>query len=270
MPPGVTLTATLKDVIAPTGGGTAVAVGSKLQITLCGFGASIPLVPGDGLLAYGAIPQEVVQVDTTPISINLYNNAVISPAGTFYCIALLDDEDDIIQANNYQFLADGTFDLSNLTPIIPGTPTMYAESPTRITPYQFQLSHNVIGGAPIGVYFNGGYQRMGPPPLDYQLNGRIIVTTFPVIPPDTLYAVYMGLGNGGLILSVHLVTDTLTPMGAATWTLSRKPLNGTLIGLYYNDIFQRQDFEYEVLGQTVTPNFATYAGDSVYAVYYSS
>jgi hypothetical protein len=275
MPPGVIIKAGLGIIAIPY---TAPdqphsGEGYKLQLTLCGFGAAIPTIPGEGILADAGIPRIFTQGPVEPIEIEAYSNSEISPLGTFYCIAVLTDEDDVIQANNYQFLADGTYDLSTTEPIIEGTPTMISEIPRWLTAFTHQLSAAVIGGAPIGIFYNGGFQRPG---VDYQLNGLVIQTTFPVLPGE-LYAVYMGLANGSLVLGpVQLVVDQLTPMGAASWTLTKKPRNGLLVGLWYNDGFQRPGpapFDYTLSGatfQTVTPNFATYDGDSVYAVYYGT
>lgn len=109
--PGVNLTANLESIL----GGTE--KGGFLRITLCGFGPVLPAVPNVGMLADAGIPMYVgPQVGSTPIAQTLWGNDVINPSGTFYEIALLDQDKDVIQAGIYQLNNDaGTVDLSTLT-----------------------------------------------------------------------------------------------------------------------------------------------------------
>lgn len=107
---GVTLTANLESIL----GGTAEA--GFLRITLCGFGPVLPSVPGVAMLADAGVPQLIgPQVGSTPISQKLWGNDVITPAITFYEIAVLDQNKEVIQVGAYQFgNADGTVDLSSV------------------------------------------------------------------------------------------------------------------------------------------------------------
>jgi hypothetical protein len=92
-----------------------------LRITLCGYGPQCPSVPGTCMLADAGVPQMVgPQIDSaTPLSVELYGNDVISPVNTFYEVAVLDANQDVVQANNYTLTGSGTSDLSELTPIMP-------------------------------------------------------------------------------------------------------------------------------------------------------
>lgn len=51
---------------------------------------------------------------STPI----WGNDVITPAGTYYTIALLDGQGNVVQCAQYQLTGSGTQDLSNLSPIL--------------------------------------------------------------------------------------------------------------------------------------------------------
>lgn len=117
----ITLTAQLISILAPTN------EGGYLRVTLCGFGPVCPSVAGVGMLADAGVPQLVgPQSGSTPLSQELYGNDVITPSGTFYEIAVLDSNKDVVQANNYTLTGAGPYDLSTLSPVVP--------------PYGFSLS----------------------------------------------------------------------------------------------------------------------------------
>lgn len=113
--PQITLTANLESILAGA------ETGGYLRITLCGSGPVIPAVPGTCVLADATIPQIIgPQVGSTPLSIELYGNDVIVPGPdvTFYEIAVLDDDQNVIQAGNYRFDGAGTIDLSEAAQIV--------------------------------------------------------------------------------------------------------------------------------------------------------
>jgi hypothetical protein len=111
-PTPITLTAQLESILATS------SEGGYLRITLCGYGPVCPSVPGVGMLADAGVPQYEGPQGTTELSLMLYGNDVIQPAGTFYEIAVLDANKDVVQANNYNLTGSGTFDLSTLIPIV--------------------------------------------------------------------------------------------------------------------------------------------------------
>jgi hypothetical protein len=92
-----------------------------LRITLCGYGMVTPAIATVGMLADAGIPQLLgPQTDAvTPLLITLPRNNVITPAGTFYEIAVLDQNQNVIQTENYQFNGPGPFDLSTSSPVTP-------------------------------------------------------------------------------------------------------------------------------------------------------
>lgn len=142
MPPGVNLTAKLENIEGTNEPG-------YLRVTLCGFGPIVPCIRGTGILANAGIPKVVgPQVDLAhPITVPLWGNDAITPADTFYEIAVLDGSQNVIQAGLYQFLnAAGNVDLSNAAQI-PG-------------PYGFQLGdlryQPCTGAVPGSVYVAPG------------------------------------------------------------------------------------------------------------------
>lgn len=112
--PQITLTANLESIVG------AAAVGGYLRVTLCGYGPQPPAVPGTCMLANAGVPQLVgPQIDSTPISVELFGNDVITPANTFYEVSVLDQNQDVIQSAIYQFNGSGTTDLADAQPILP-------------------------------------------------------------------------------------------------------------------------------------------------------
>src|ERR1700678_2530252 len=77
------------------------------------------------------------------ISIPLWGNDVITPAGTYYSVAVIDDKKNVVQSAMYQFTGSGTIDISTVSPInlqpLPPTPPIPASAiyiivPTSTTP----------------------------------------------------------------------------------------------------------------------------------------
>lgn len=112
--PQITLTANLESIV------DGAELGGYLRITLCGYGPQLPSIPGTCMLGDAGVPQLVgPQEGTTPLSVELWGNDVITPANTFYEIAMLDQNKDVIQCGMYQFTGSGTTDLSNAPQILP-------------------------------------------------------------------------------------------------------------------------------------------------------
>lgn len=114
MAQNITLTANLKSILG------AASLNGYLEITLCGFGIIPPRVPADSvMLGDSSIPQ--VNGPASTFSVKLYGNDQITPSGTFYSIAVLDQNKNVIQAGIYQLTGTNTFDLSQLNPIVPAS-----------------------------------------------------------------------------------------------------------------------------------------------------
>jgi hypothetical protein len=172
--PQITLTADLESILA--GAQTA----GYLRITLCGFGPIPPNVPGTCMLADAGIPQIVgPQVGATQISILLYGNDVIQPLNadgspaTFYEIAVLDSNKNVIQSANYRLTGAGTQPLPGQPPIVP--PYGSQLSALQYLPCAGAVPGNayVAPGVPVMVFYNGVALPMGQalPWLSYTISG---------------------------------------------------------------------------------------------------
>jgi hypothetical protein len=92
-----------------------------VEFSLCGYGSQIPRVQGTSLLA---------RVTTKPIPVddngrfeaNLYGNDMIVPAGTFYTLTVMDDNNNVVQCNAYQITGTGSIDMSWAIPYDPNQP----------------------------------------------------------------------------------------------------------------------------------------------------
>ena len=127
--PQITLTATLLNY----SGNALGSAGSPayLRIALCGFGQSLPRVSGTAMIGSIASWPGDISYTGTALSIKLWGNDVITPGPgtTYYSIAVLDANRNIIQSGAYQFSGTQTVDLSTATPyfptvVVPTTPTV--------------------------------------------------------------------------------------------------------------------------------------------------
>lgn len=183
--PAITLTANLQTV---AGGGLE---GGYMRVTLCGYGSQVPSVPGTSLLADAGVPQLIGPQTSagSPLSVQLYGNDVIVPANTFYEIAVLDLNKNVIQAENYLLTGSGTFDLSSLVPIMP--PFGFPPINLRYAPCTGSGTAWVAPGSYLlGVAYNGVMLRAGLPPplLSYTAVGTAITLTFAPDPLDKIDA----------------------------------------------------------------------------------
>jgi hypothetical protein len=338
--PQITLTALLGTISGAAAGSTSNP--ARLRIALCGFGATLPAIPGTQNVALVG-PTEYFDSGagfTGGTAIKLWGNDVISPPGTWYEIAVIDGNENVVQCGAYQFAGTQTIDLSQaqqmlagvtyLAVAVPNGPfpgasyelpltfaplagnpllyyggllqdakwfelnanylslnfttapgdSLYMQYPTQqfgagaaMTPW-IAIANGVFPGraytlptAPpgaqlVGIFYNGGFQRPG---IDYNLNGQNLTMTFDTDAPNpdapSLCALYMRMAG------------TLTveqPSGAypgTVYTLATAPANGQLVGLWWNQLFQRPQIDYTVAGDTITLNFSTQAGDNLYATH---
>jgi hypothetical protein len=96
-------------------------MGGSVSIQLCGYASQIPRVNGVAVLS----AVEALNLSVNPqgiITVTLYGNDQISPAGTFYAFTFMDDNGDVIQTNAYRFTGGGSFDLSLIDPYDPNQP----------------------------------------------------------------------------------------------------------------------------------------------------
>src|SRR5208337_890227 len=114
--PQITLTATLLDYSgAPIGSAL---LPAYVRIALCGFGQTLPCISGTGMVGkIASWPTDIPYVGAA-ISVPLWGNDVITPIGTYYSIAVLDANKNVIQSGIYQFTGTHTIDLSNAVQIV--------------------------------------------------------------------------------------------------------------------------------------------------------
>lgn len=128
--PNITLTATLEDIQGLAAGTTANP--AKLRIALCGYYRTLPVIVGTTNIAKVG-PYEILSTGG-PISIPLWGNNQISPTNTYYEIAILDGEDNVLQCAAYIFNGPQTIDLSNVTQINPPPPVPETLIPVYTNP----------------------------------------------------------------------------------------------------------------------------------------
>lgn len=120
--PQITLKVTLLDYSGATIG-TATQP-AYVRISLVGYRQVLPCIPGTGNIAKVASwsAGDIPFVGSL-LTILLWGNDVIAPANTYYCIAVLDANKNVLQSGNYQFTGTQTIDLSSAPQIIPTPPT---------------------------------------------------------------------------------------------------------------------------------------------------
>lgn len=168
-----------------------------LRVTLCGFGFVIPRILGVGVLANAGVPQTIgPQVGTTPLQMPLWGNDSITPAETFYEVAVLDENRNVIQAGNYilnNIPGGGYWDLSVLEPIIPpygfGLGALaYIACGATGSPTVWQVPGKLIALAYNGILLPQNVP--GPPPLSYLYDpiAHTITLNFTPSPGDRIDA----------------------------------------------------------------------------------
>lgn len=185
--PNITLTATLVN-LSGDAVGTA-ADPAKLRIALCGYGPILPEITGTATLDKPG-PYFFYDIGTGiggGSGVKLWGNDQLTPNGTFYEIAVLDGDDNVVQCGAYRFTGGPvTIDLSNAVQIVPpyGLP---------IGGLQYLVCSGAVPGtaytAPgivVAVAYNGNFLR---PTIDYTVAGGTNITlNFATETGDTIYA----------------------------------------------------------------------------------
>jgi hypothetical protein len=262
--PQITLTATLEDLSGVAAG--SIANPARLRIALCGYGASLPRIAGTSNLA--KVGPFDSYSDGTALSIQLWGNDAITPAGTFYSIMVLDGEENVVQCANYQFAGTTTVDLSSaapyLPPLFPVIPIAALEVQYALaTPAAPQVANTIYTapGAVIAVYYSGMAQRPG---IDWiATTASQFQLTFATNANDTVYALCALVASPNVDLQFSLCA----PAGPqAAGTLYTAP--GKVVMVYYDPLSLRPVIDYTlVTAETFTLNFALNAGDVIYALY---
>lgn len=177
------------------------AVGGSLIIALCNFGSQVPRVPSVGVVV-DAGPISYPAASDGTITVPVWGNDVIQPAGTYYCIAVANANGDMLQVNLYQFTGAGPFDLSTTPPIDPhiGVPSIQFATTdifliTLAGPNRpgstYTLTYAPYNGALLGLYYGGNLLLPG---VHYSISGQTITLNFSTGIGDNLCAVYVATG----------------------------------------------------------------------------
>ena len=115
--PQITLTITLDDLQGNDIG--SVANPAFVEIALCGYGAQLPRIVGTSMLAKVGPGSQRIAYEGAPITVKLWGTDVITPAGTYYTITILDDDLNVLQSGAYEFVGSLSGDLSNQAQTFP-------------------------------------------------------------------------------------------------------------------------------------------------------
>jgi hypothetical protein len=116
--PQITLTINLLDLQGNQIG----AVGNPafVEIALAGAGPILPTVAGTGNLAKVGPASQRLPYEGTALTVTLWGNDVITPAGTYYVISIFDDQLNLLQSGAYVF----TGHIGNQTSMPPSGPDL--------------------------------------------------------------------------------------------------------------------------------------------------
>jgi hypothetical protein len=174
--PEFTLTATLEDLTGAAAGSTANP--AKLRICLCGFGPALPRIAGTTMVAKCG-PTDFFSTGAA-LSIELWGNDQITPAGTYYSIEILDGEDNVVQCGAYVLTGSGG-DLSSLPPVnpLPPSPQMFGlvmvQLAGTVPGTAFKLPAPAWMGVILGIFYKGVFY---PAAGNWSLAGLIVTMTF--------------------------------------------------------------------------------------------
>lgn len=141
--PTITVTANLQQV-------TGAIDAASVTFELVGFGSTCPRVGGTAV---------IVQTSTTVtadgsgnISVVLWGNDVITPAGTYYNASFYNEAGGLLVTVAYQFTGSGSFDLSQVVPM--GQQVVAQQQPNSAIPQIFSpLAHQFLTGMnSLGVF----------------------------------------------------------------------------------------------------------------------
>jgi hypothetical protein len=105
-----------------------------IEFALYGFGATLPRVSGTGNLAkVGPLSQRVIY-EGAPVTVTLWGNDVITPAGTGYVITIFDDQMNVLQSGAYVFTGTIDADLSTLPQAFPSAVSSVTGSEVTLQP----------------------------------------------------------------------------------------------------------------------------------------
>lgn len=260
MPTPITLNATLQTI-----GGAAAAENALLKITLCGYGSQQPRVQGSAVLV--DVTTVVRFSGSGAVTAPVYGNDVISPAGTFYCIQILDSKKRTIAANNYKFAGSAAVDLSNAIPDAWGAASLLGVVPNGKTPGQFFSvpEPSVRGSVSAALFYNGSLQDTD----NFTLNGGALTLKFATQAGDQLFLLYPVKSGKGTIGYAQILPFVAIANGAfpgRAYTVPTAPAGAQFVGVFLSGGFQAPAF-YTLNGQNLLMGFDTQPTDEIQLLY---
>lgn len=98
-----------------------------VEIALYGYGSQVIDAPSDGSI--GRLTKSIEAATDGTWTFDVYTNAWLKPAGTYYVITIKDSNGDIAQVKAFQVMTPGQYGFSDLTPIDPDQPPPVIPTP---------------------------------------------------------------------------------------------------------------------------------------------
>ena len=130
--PQITLSITLDDLQGAAVGG--VGYPAFVEIALANYGPTLPRIAGTAMLAKVGPGSQRISYEGAPLTVTLWGNDVITPAGTYYVISILDDELNILQSGGYVFNGTVNAALSTLPQTFPSASSSVMGSEVTLAP----------------------------------------------------------------------------------------------------------------------------------------
>lgn len=251
----ITLTATLTDYSGAAIGSAATP--AFLRIALAGYRGVLPCVPGTAMVGKVTSWPGDIPYTGSQITVPLWGNDVITPAGTWYSISVLDANKNVIQTGAYQFTGTQTIDLSNAVPLpIQGAVTLAQAVPNGLLPgVAFMLPALAVAGMDAPLFYNGQLQlpsKLG----TYEVNGKSLTLFFKAQPGDSIFQIFAttAMGAGPALIPWMSVANGQFP--GTAYTVPTAPPNAQLAGVFYNGLLLPPSM-YALIGGNLVLTFTT-------------
>ena len=139
----------------------------------------------------GGLGGDIPFVGST-LNVLLWGNDVITPAGTYYAISILDTQKNVVQSGIYQFTGTQTIDLSNAVQVVQPNPMSNPIQKIYYLQCIVPTTSVTLQSAPsfpslTQVFWNGILQIPG---VGYTISGSTVSLNFTAEPGDNIYVIY--------------------------------------------------------------------------------
>jgi hypothetical protein len=217
----------------------------------------LPAVPGTSNIALVG-PKEYFSTGAA-ISIPLWGNDAIAPAGTYYEIAVIDGQQNVVQCGAYRFTGTETIDLSQALQLLTGVTYLTAAVPNGAFPgssYSLPLPFQNAAGDPL-LYYGGLLQD----PQWFEIAANFLSLNFETAAGDSMYVQYPTASFGAGAAQTPWIGIANGVFPGSAYTLPTPPPNAQLVGVFYNGAFLRPTTDYSIAGGKLTLTFETDAPD---------